>query len=85
MYRLLFGHLSAGAESPRVEEAVTMIKSWFHGWSGRSLVIFDGADTVDNADDASYTDLNNFLPGALGDDRGRGEGGRHETSTECLA
>jgi hypothetical protein len=42
MYRLLLGHLSAGSESPRVEEAVTMIKSWFHGWSGRSLAIFDG-------------------------------------------
>jgi hypothetical protein len=55
---------SAGSESPTVAEAVTMVKSWFHGRSGRSLVIFDSADTIDNADDASYVDLNYFLPDA---------------------
>src|ERR1700722_18329799 len=29
-----------------------------------SLAIFDSADTIDNADDASYIDLNYFLPDA---------------------
>jgi hypothetical protein len=42
--RLLYGRLSAGSESPIVEEAVTMFKSWFHGQSGRLLVIFDRAE-----------------------------------------
>jgi hypothetical protein len=58
MYRFLFGRLSAGFELPPVEEAVTIVKSWFHGQSGRFLVIFDSADTIDDADEASYIDLN---------------------------
>ena len=45
MYRLLFGRLSAGSELPTVAEAVTMVKSWIHDRSGRSLVIFNGAAT----------------------------------------
>ena len=31
---------------------------------GRSLVILDGADTIDDADNASYIDLEYFLPDA---------------------
>ena len=57
MYRFLFGRPLAGLELPTVEEAVTMVKSWFHGQS-RFLVIFDSADTIDDADEASYIDLN---------------------------
>ena len=30
MYRLLFGRLSVGLESLKVEEVVAMAKSWFH-------------------------------------------------------
>lgn len=33
-------------------------------WPGRPLVIFDSADTIDNADDASYINLNYLLPDA---------------------
>ena len=44
IYQLLFAHLSAGSESPIVEE--TMVKSWFRGQSKYSLVIFDSADSV---------------------------------------
>jgi NB-ARC domain len=64
MYRLLFGSSSAGLKSATVEEAVMMVKSWFHGKSGHSLVILDSADTIDKADDASYVDLEYFLPDA---------------------
>jgi hypothetical protein len=64
MYRLLCARLSAGSESPTVEEAVMMVKNWFHGQSGRFLVIFDSADTIDDADKASYIDLNYFIPDA---------------------
>jgi len=32
--------------SPIVEEVVTMVKSWFHGQSRCSLVIFDSADSI---------------------------------------
>ena len=64
MYRLLCARLSAGSESPTVEEAVMMVKSWFHGQSDRFLVIFDSADTIDDADKASYIDLNYFIPDA---------------------
>jgi len=63
IYRILFGRL-AGRESLTVEEVVVMVKNWFHGQSGRSLVIFDSADTIDDADDASYIDLQYFLPDA---------------------
>jgi hypothetical protein len=45
-----------------------MAKSWFYGRSGRLLVVFDRADSIDDADDASYVDLNYFLPDALGVD-----------------
>jgi tetratricopeptide (TPR) repeat protein len=64
VYQLLFSHLSAGSESPTVAKAVAMVKSWFHGRNGRSLVIFDSPDTIDNADDTSYIDLDYFLPDA---------------------
>ena len=64
IYRLLFSRLSAGSELPTVEEAVPMVKSWFYGQSGRFLVIFDSADTIDDADEISYIDLNYFIPNA---------------------
>jgi tetratricopeptide (TPR) repeat protein len=64
MYRLFFGGLLAGSKPPTVEEVVMMVKSWFHGKSGRSLVIFDSADTIDEPGDASYVDLQYFLPDA---------------------
>jgi hypothetical protein len=38
-----------------VEEAVMMVKSWFHGKNGRLLVIFHSADTIDEADDRLST------------------------------
>lgn len=48
MYRLLFGGLSVGLKLLKVDEAMMMAKSWFHGKSGRSLVILDSADTMDD-------------------------------------
>lgn len=45
MYRLLFDGLSAGLKLPTVEKTIIMVKSQFHGKSGRSLVILDNADT----------------------------------------
>jgi hypothetical protein len=41
-----------------------MVRSWFHSQRGRFLVIFDSADTIDDADKASYIDLKYFIPDA---------------------
>jgi len=54
MYRLLCARVS-----------MAMVKSWFHGQSARFLVILDSADTIDHADEASYINLNYFIPDAL--------------------
>jgi hypothetical protein len=53
MYRLLCARVS-----------MAMVKSWFHGQSARFLVILDSADTIDHADEASYINLNYFIPDA---------------------
>lgn len=65
MCRLLFGGWLAGLKSPTVEEAVMMVKSWFHGKSGRSLMMVDSADSINEVDDASYVDLAYFHADAL--------------------
>ena len=47
-----------------MEDVVPAVKSWLHTQIGRSLVVFDSADAIDESDDASYIDLNYFLPDA---------------------
>jgi tetratricopeptide (TPR) repeat protein len=64
IYRLLFGRLATGAGSVKLEDAVPAVKSWFYRLTGRSLVVLDSADTIDDADDSSYINLEYFLPDA---------------------
>ena len=67
IYRLLYGRLlSAGQDIVKVEDAVPVVKSWFHGREGRWLVVLDSADTIDNPQDQSYIDLDYFIPDAPG-------------------
>jgi tetratricopeptide (TPR) repeat protein len=64
IYQLLFGHTATKAELIKLEDAVPAVKNWFHQQRGRSLVVLDSADTIDNEDDISYVDLEYFLPDA---------------------
>lgn len=51
-----------GQENVRIEEVVTIVKNWFVGQKGKSLFIFDNADTIDNPEDDSYIDIELYLP-----------------------
>ncbi|KAL1641603.1 hypothetical protein SLS61_010027 [Didymella pomorum] len=68
LYQTLFGlHTSAGAETATaisVEDAVTGVKSWFAGQQGRQLMVFDGADTIEDGVADGYIDIKHFLPSA---------------------
>lgn len=55
IYQLLFGGLAMGGGA---------VKSWFHRQSGRLLLMLDSADSIDDADDSSYVNLEYFLPDA---------------------
>jgi hypothetical protein len=65
IYRLLFDGGSASThDRVTIEDAVAAIKSWFCGRTGRWLVVFDSADSIDNDQDPLYIDLGFFLPDA---------------------
>jgi tetratricopeptide (TPR) repeat protein len=65
LYQTLFGlHASAGAETTiSVEDAVTGVKSWFAGQQGPWLMVFDGADTIEDKEAGGYIDIKHFIPG----------------------
>lgn len=48
----------------KLEDAVPAVKSWFYRQCGWSLLVLDSADSIDNADDLLYIDLEYFLPDA---------------------
>jgi tetratricopeptide (TPR) repeat protein len=65
LYQTLFGlHTSAGTEAVSVEDAVTGVKSWFAGQQGRWLMVFDGADTIEDGDAREYINIVHFVPDA---------------------
>jgi tetratricopeptide (TPR) repeat protein len=65
VYRQLFEPVVvSGREGLSMKDVVPVVKSWFCTQIERSLVMFDGADAIDESDDASYIDLNYFLPDA---------------------
>jgi hypothetical protein len=64
IHRLLLGGLAMGGGAVKLEDAVPVVKSWFYRQSGRSLLVLDSADSIDDADDSSYVDLEYFLPDA---------------------
>ncbi|XP_014552000.1 hypothetical protein COCVIDRAFT_41753 [Bipolaris victoriae FI3] len=64
---LLVLHTPAGAyleTTISVEHAVTGVKSWFARQQGRWLMVFDGADTIEDAEVDGYIDIRHFIPSA---------------------
>jgi hypothetical protein len=47
-----------------VEDAVTGLKSWFAGQRGPWLMVFDGADTIEDEKTDGYIDIKHFIPNA---------------------
>jgi hypothetical protein len=65
IYNLLFGnHPLPGQERVTLEEAIQAVKAWFHGRTGKWLVVLDSADSIDNEEDESYIDIQAYFPNA---------------------
>jgi hypothetical protein len=47
-----------------VDDAVTEVKSWFSGRQGPWLMVFDGADSIDNSQSSGYINMEHFIPNA---------------------
>lgn len=65
LYHTLFGlHAAAGAEAATVsvEDAVTGVKSWFSGRQGPWLIVFDGADAIDDSEASNFINISHFIP-----------------------
>jgi len=63
LYHALFGIQSvSGNETISVENAVIAVKSWFSSQSGPWLMVFDGADTIENEQSNEYIDIKHFIP-----------------------
>lgn len=65
LYQTLFGvQIATGTDTIRVDDAVAMVKSWFAGREGPWLMVFDGADSIDNSQSSGYIDMKHFIPNA---------------------
>lgn len=63
LYQTLFGvQMVAKKETVSVESAVIGVKSWFSGQRGPWLMVFDGADTIENGKASEYIDIKHFIP-----------------------
>ena len=63
IYQVLFDPTSVTRpDAVGVEDAVAAVKRWFRGRTERSLVVFDGADALDDGSDESYLNLEFLLP-----------------------
>ncbi|OCL01597.1 hypothetical protein AOQ84DRAFT_218213 [Glonium stellatum] len=63
IYKLLFpARLSAGQETVKIDDAVVAVKNWFSNGQDRWLMVFDGADSIDNENDAEFLDLAYYMP-----------------------
>jgi hypothetical protein len=62
LYQALYGvQMVAVKETVSVESAVIRVMSWFSGWRGPWLMIFDGADTIENKEASEYIDIKPFV------------------------
>jgi hypothetical protein len=52
----------ARQETVSVDSAVIGVKSWFSGQRGPWLMVFDGADTIENEEANEYIDIKRFIP-----------------------
>ena len=65
LYQTLFGlQMIAGQETVSVDSAVIGVKSWFASQRGPWLMVFDGADTIENDEASEYINIKRFLPNA---------------------
>jgi tetratricopeptide (TPR) repeat protein len=63
LYQVLFSaQMAAGQETVSVESAVLGVKSWFSGQQGPWLMVFDGADAIENEEASEYIDIKHFIP-----------------------
>jgi hypothetical protein len=47
----------------KVDDAVIGVKSLFEGRQGPWLIVFDGADTIENEQSREHIDIKRFIPG----------------------
>jgi tetratricopeptide (TPR) repeat protein len=63
LYQTLFGLTTAAKmETTRVDDAVSRVKGWFAGRQGPWLMVFDGADAIDDSEARGYIDIRHFIP-----------------------
>jgi nucleoside phosphorylase/tetratricopeptide (TPR) repeat protein len=63
LYQTLFGmQMVTRKEMVSVDNAVIGVKSWFSGRQGPWLMVFDGADTIENEEAREYIDIKHFIP-----------------------
>ncbi|CAI6226945.1 unnamed protein product [Periconia digitata] len=63
LYRMLFGlATSAGTETISIDDAVTGVKSWFSGRQGPWLMVFDGADAIEDSKAHNFVNIKHFIP-----------------------
>lgn len=61
IYKLL-PNMSYDSSTTSINDAVAAVKSWLYRQDGRSLWVMDSADAIEDTDDASFVDLNFYLP-----------------------
>jgi hypothetical protein len=52
----------AGNKIVSIENAITRVKSWFSSRRGPWLIVFDGADIIENEQSSEYIDIKHFIP-----------------------
>jgi tetratricopeptide (TPR) repeat protein len=63
LYQTLFDvQMVAGKETVSVDSSVMGVKSWFSGRRGPWLMVFDGADTIEDKEASEYIDIKHFIP-----------------------
>ncbi|KAK5045297.1 hypothetical protein LTR84_009403 [Exophiala bonariae] len=67
IYRLLYGEVFWAPKGGQdlVSEAVLRVKSWFGDKKHRWLLVFDGADSLDDPEDQDYVNLLELIPMSL--------------------
>ena len=63
LYRLLFRTQTVNnRDLPKSEKVILLVRDWFVRRAERFLLVFDGADNIDNAGEPSYVNLNKSIP-----------------------
>lgn len=63
IYCLLFGLLTTTDENiPKIDDLILAVQQWFVRQPGNYVLVFDGADDIDDPGNPSYFDLTKFIP-----------------------